>query len=456
VKPDEVQKKGGNSAMKGKKTSGSHDQGKKHKSMSRREFLRRTGYTAMAAGISSSLPRILKRAQAAVKDHVLVGRPLPVTGPVAAFSEPAQWLNSRAVAEMNKDGGFYIKEAGKKLPVEVKIVDTESNPTKAGDLAAKLILNDNVDLMYTSNTPATVNPVSAICERSKVPCIGTNNPPEMWLIGGPYHWSFVASVSVRDFAAAFLQAWAQVDTNKIVALCAENDPDGVAWAESSKEFLGKAGYRVIDLGRFPAGTNDYSTQISGWKGKKVEILFANMAPPDFAILWRQCYSSGFVPKICTVGRGVVFPAAVQAIGSNLGIGTSCEIGWHPLFPFKSSLGGYSARKLADDWEASTGKQWTGALGPLYSGYEIVADVLRRAQTLDKEALRKAMVETSLNTIVGHVKFNKDNVAVLPSGAQQWQKGKKWPVDAILVANGNYKILPVEGKLISIPELRKGN
>jgi branched-chain amino acid transport system substrate-binding protein len=429
---------------------------KQKKNMNRREFIKRVGYTAAAVGISSSLPRIQKPAQAAVRDHILVGRPLPITGPVAAFSDSAQWLDNRALGEMNKDGGFYIKEAGKKLPVKVKIVDTESNPTKAADLAAKLVLNDSVELMYTSNTPATVNPVSAICERNKVPCIGTNNPPEMWLIGGPYHWSFVASVSVRDFAAAFLEAWGHVDTNKIVALCAQNDPDAVAWAESSKGFLGKAGYTVIDLGRFPGGTNDYSTQISGWKEKKVEILFANMAPPDFAILWRQCYSSGFVPKICTVGRAVVFPAAVQAVGSDLGIGTSCEVGWHPLYPFKSSLGGYGAKKLAEDWEASTGKQWTGALGPLYSGYEILADVLKRAQTLDKEILRKAIAETNLDTIVGHVRFNKENVSILPSGAQQWRKGKKWPFDAVLVANGNYKNLPVEGKLISIPELRKGN
>lgn len=286
--------------------------------------------------------------------------------------------------------------------------------------------------------------------------IGTNIPPEMWLIGGPYHWSFIASIAVKDFGVAFLEAWAHVDTNKTAALCAQNDPDAVAWAEASKGLLSKGGYTVIDLGRFPAGTNDYTSQINGWKKERVEIIFANMAPPDFAIMWRQSFSLGLIPKICTVGRGVGFPSAVQAIGSDLGIGTSSEAAWHHSYPFKSSLGGYGPKTLIDAWEAASGKQWTGAVGPLHCGHEIVADVLKRAQTLDKEALIKALAETNLETITERVKFNKDNAAILPCCVLQWRKGKKWPFEPVLVANGIYKMLPLEGKLISIPELRKGS
>jgi branched-chain amino acid transport system substrate-binding protein len=56
------------------------------------------------------------------------------------------------VAEINKDGGIMIKEAGKKLPVRIKIMDTESDPTKAADAASKLILQDEIDLMITLHT----------------------------------------------------------------------------------------------------------------------------------------------------------------------------------------------------------------------------------------------------------------------------------------------------------------
>ena len=424
----------------------------KNKGISRRDFIKKVGYTATAVGISSSVPKFLKPARGASKDHILVGRPLPITGPVAAFTESTPWLDNKALAEINKDGGIYIKEFGKKLPLKVKIVDTESNPTKAAELASRLILKDKIDIMYVSCTPATGNPVSAVSERAKMPCINTLNPNEMWLPGGPYHWSFNASFNVSDYSTSFLQAWEQVETNKIAGLCAQNDPDGVAWAQGAATVLAPAGYKIVDFGRFPPGTMDYTSQINGWKRENVEILNANMAPPDFAILWRQCQQMGFRPKVCTAGRAGLFSSAMEALGDNLGLGILCEAIWLPSFPFKSSLAGYTAREFCRAYEAASGKQWTQPLGGNYAGYEILADVLKRAQTLDKETLRKAIAATDMETLQGRTKYNKDNVSVQPSGCLQWVKGKKFPFDAVLVSNGNYKILPIEAKTASIHEL----
>jgi branched-chain amino acid transport system substrate-binding protein len=278
-------------------------------------------------------------------------------------------------------------------------------------------------------------------------------PVEMFLLGGPFTWAFDASFSVRDYLASFLPMWDDVKTNKIVGLLAQNDPDGVAWADGSKKALGGAGYKVIDIGRFPPGTMDYGTIISGWKKENVEIMFANMSPPDFTRVWRQCFRENFIPKISTVGRALMFPTAVEAIGGDLGLGTSTEAVWHPSYPFKSSLTGESGKQLADAYESATGKQWTAPLGGLYGGYEIVADVLKRAQTLDKETVRKAFAATNLGTIQGQIKFNEKNISVVASGGLQWIKGKKFPFDPVLVSNGNYKMLPKEAKMVSIHELR---
>lgn len=426
---------------------------KKKEGMTRREFIKRASCTAGALGVSTAFPRLLKRAHAASKDHILVGRPLPLTGPVAAFTESTPWLDDRAVAEINRDGGIYIKEYGKKLPIKVKILDTESNPTKAGELASRLILKDKIDVMYVSATPATVSPVAGVCERFRVPSVSTMMPAEMFLHGGKYEWCFNASMSVADFLAAFIEAWDQVETNKVVGLCAQNDPDGIAWAEGARSALGPRGYKLIDLGRFPVGTNDYTTQINGWKTGNVEILFANMSPPDFTTMWRQCHRNGFIPKVCTAGRAGLFSSAMEAIGGDLGVGVTSEAVWLPAYPFKSSLTGETAKEFSEAYEKASGKQWSQPLGGCYSGYEILADALRRAQTLEKEALRKALGDTDLETLQGPIKFTKENIAVSPSGCLQWVKGKKFPFEAVLVANGNYQNLPVQGKTISIRELR---
>src|SRR4030066_1273682 len=134
---------------------------KKGKNISRREFFKKASYSAVAVGLSSGVPKFLQPARAAVRDHILIGRPLPITGPVSAFTTVSPWIDNKAIADINKDGGIYIKEAGKKLPVKMKIVDTESDPTKAGDVGSKLVLNDDVDIMYVSATPATVRPWAA-------------------------------------------------------------------------------------------------------------------------------------------------------------------------------------------------------------------------------------------------------------------------------------------------------
>jgi branched-chain amino acid transport system substrate-binding protein len=424
------------------------------KAVTRRDFLKKMGVTAGAIGISSTFPKLLKPAQAATKDHILVGRPLPITGPVGAFAESSPWLDNKALADINKDGGIFIKEVGKKLPLKVKIVDTESNPTKAAEMGTKLILRDKIDIMYVSATPATVSPVAGVCERLKMPSISTMMPNEMFLHGGPFHWAFNASVSVRDFMAAFIQAWDQIETNKVVGLCAQNDPDGISWAEGAKGGLGAHGYKLIDTGRFPAGTKDYTSQINGWKKGNVEILFANMSPPDFAALWRQCFRAGFIPKACTAGRAGLFPSAMQAIGGDLALGVTSELLFHPAYPYKSSLTGETTKQFCDTYEEASGKQWTQPIGGFYAGYEVLADVLKRAQTLDKETIRKAFLATNLETLQGPTKFTKENVATTPSGCLQWVKGKKYPYDAVVVANGNYKMLPVQANTVSIHDLRK--
>ena len=163
---------------------------------------------------------------------------------------------------------------------------------------------------------------------------------------------------------------------------------------------------------------------------------------------------GFLPRICAVDRALLFPSAVEAIGGDLGLGLSTETPWHPAFPFKSSLTGYTAQELADEYDTEKGKQWTEPIGFIYSGYEVLADVLKRAQTLEKEAVRKAIADTDLPTILGHVKFKKDNIDTTPAGGQQWVKGKKFPYDAKLISAGNWKgtLRPV-GKLRTLQEIR---
>ena len=318
------------------------------KSITRREFVKKAGQAGLAVALSGAAPLLAGTARAAAKrDYILVGHPNPSTGPIASFGEASPWADDLAIGEINKAGGIMIKEAGKKLPIKLKLVDTASDPTKAADVASKLILNDKVDIMIALHTPDTVNPVTSICERYEVPCVSLDAPIEAWLTGGPYKWSFHAFWSVNDVIDVFTGLWDQIQTNKVVGALWPNDPDGTVWAQMFTPKLKEKGYKVVDSGRFPYGMQDYSAFINAWKKENVEIITGVMIPPDWATCWRQCHQQGFIPKAATIGKAILFPSAVEALGGNLPNGLTSEIWWSPGHPFKSSLSGKTAKQLCD-------------------------------------------------------------------------------------------------------------
>ncbi len=421
------------------------------KDVTRRDFVKKSAVavgTVMASGMA--MPKFVKKAQAAQRDYILIGRPNPGTGPLASFGEGTPWIDDRVLEEINREGGIYIKEYGKKVPIKVKIVDTESSPSKAGSAASRLIVREKVDMMLFYHTPDTVNPVSSICERYRMPAISLDSPLEPWLEGGPYKWAFHAFWSVeKDIVPVYQGMWEKVKTNKKVGVLMANDPDGVAWSSIFKKQLGPQGYKFVDLGRFPYGLQDFSPFINGWKKEKVDIILGNLIPPDFITAWRQCKRMDFNPKVVTIGKAILFPSVMKALGGDIGEGLSTEIWWSPHHPYKSSLTGLSAEQLCDQWMKATGKEWLQPLGFKHAGYEIAADVLRRAGSIDKETIRKAIADTDINTIVGPIKFNDQNYSRTPLVGGQWTKGEKFPWDLKIVHQGQFKNIPLTGKMRSM-------
>ena len=59
-----------------------------------------------------------------------------------------------------------------------------------------------------------------------------------------------------------------------------------------------------------------------------------MIPPDFTTFWNQALQQGFKPKVASVGKALLFPVAVEALGKN-GNNLSSEVWWSPHHPFKS-------------------------------------------------------------------------------------------------------------------------
>jgi branched-chain amino acid transport system substrate-binding protein len=134
---------------------------------------------------------------------------------------------------------------------------------------------------------------------------------------------------------------------------------------------------------------------------------------------------------------------------------STEVWWSPNHPFKSSLTGVTAKQLADDFTAKTGKQWTQPIGFVHALFEVAADALKRAgDPDDREAIAGAIKGSNLDTIVGHIQWTGKpfpNVAKTPLVGGQWRKGSgDVKFDLVIVSNKDHPDIPAAGELQTIP------
>lgn len=375
--------------------------------------------------------------------EVVIGYVSPQTGPLAPFAAADAFILERVTKALDAKG---ITVDGKKARFTIKRVDSQSNPTKAGEAAQGLIARDKIDLMVVGHTPDTTNPVGAVCEQTKTPCISSLAPIGPWLSGAPYEWTFHFFWDLPDIINVFTGMWDSVPTNKVVGALWPNDPDGSAWAPAFTKALTDKGYKVIDPGRFPNGTTDFTVFIQKWKEAGVEILTGVPIPPDWAACWRQCSQQGFKPKVASIGKAILFPAAVEALGGSLADGLSSEIWWSPAHPFKSSLTGETCGDLAGAFP----QQWAQPLGFVYALFEVAADALGRAGTVDKAKVKAAIAATKLDTMVGLVQFDDKHVGRTPLVGGQWVKGDKYPWDLRVVYNQTAPSIQKTAELKAIP------
>ena len=428
---------------------------------SRRQILRTAGLGATGLALASPLLAACKVGSGSTSGSggtttLKIGFVSPRTGPAAGFGEPDGYVLS--LARKAFAGGLTI--GGKKYQVKIIDKDGQSNPQRGSQVANDLINGEGIDLMLTTSTPETVNPVSDACEAAGVPCISTVVPWEAWYFGRgakptqkqafqyTYHFCF----GVEQFHQAYTHLWPQVKTDKKVGVMWPNDSDGNAIRQSLGPLLKKGGYDIVDPGAYTDGTNDYSSQIAKFKSQGCDIFNTFPIPSDFATFWRQAAQQGYKPKIVQVAKTGLFPTQVEALGS-LGIGIAGGAYWTPTFPYSSSLTKISSKDLADGYQKSSGKQWTQQLGPSLALFDVAAAAFRAASDpSDKKAVAKAIAGLDVQTPVGRLQWGKGpnaNVVATPILGGQWvqaAKGSPYKLDFVLCENSSDPSVPVAARL----------
>jgi branched-chain amino acid transport system substrate-binding protein len=422
-------------------------------SISRRGLLRAAGAGATVMGASGLLQACSSSIKGAGSGSggtkaITIGWIHPLTGALAGFGAPDNWVISKIKQTTPYKNGFKI--GGKTYAVTIKSYDTQSSPTRAGDLARTAILSDGVNLLLASSTPETVNAVASQAESLHTPLICSNIPWEPWYInlgGNPLKPTLKPKYVVMYFLGAehlvkcFIPMWdrihSQLHTDKVVAAAFPNDSDGNAFRAVFPPIAKGAGYTFDMSSPYPDGTTNYSSMISAFKSAKADFFTNVPLPPDFATMWKQSVQQGFKPKLATVAKVLLFPTDAYALG-NLVNNVATDAWWAPSLPWTSSFTGETCQQMATDFETTTSGQWNSNISN-YSLFEAAHAALTSvSDPHDKTEVADAIHKVNIQALAGPLNFASGGpapgVAITPPVGVQWQKGTKYPLEMQVVDN----------------------
>jgi branched-chain amino acid transport system substrate-binding protein len=437
--------------------------GPQEQGVTRRSVLKGLGAGALATGgggILSACSSGTKTAPAAASTNTItLGYVAPFTGSLAGFASADKFVIDTIRNTPAYSRGF--RAGGKTYQVNIIATDSQSDPNRASQLARQLILNNNVDMLLTSSTPETVNPVAVVAQTEGVPCAATNDPWESWyagLGGNPasptttFQYCTLFFFGLRELNDCFVPMWNRLPAKtKNVALQYPNDADGNAFRAVLPPLMKQAGYNPVDGGAYTDGTTDYTAMITKFKTNQCEYLSNCPLPPDFNIFWRQASQQGWKPKLATVGKVLLFPADTIALGPLVN-NIATDSWWGPYLPAKSSLTPQlSASDLVDSFQAQTGKQWVQSIGGTYSLFEVAHQAFTGvSDPHDKQEVASALHRVNYQGMSGHINFSggpAPGVSITPLLGVQWKATSgRYPFQMKVVDNTNIPAVKVQAPL----------
>jgi branched-chain amino acid transport system substrate-binding protein len=421
-------------------------------SLSRRNLLRGIGAGAAVVGAGGLLEACggIKGASSSSTKAITIGWIHPLTGDLAGFGAADNWVISKIKQTSPYKNGFKI--GGKTYPVTIKSYDSQSSVTRAGDLARTAILSDNVDMLFASSTPETVNAVASQAETLGTPLVCSNIPWESWYLnlfpnGNPLHATEKAKYVILYFLGAehlakcFIPMWnrihTQLHTDKVVAAAFPNDPDGDAFRAVFPPIVTGAGYTFDMSTAYPDGTTNYTSMITQFKADKADFFTNVPLPPDFAAMWHQSIQQGFRPKLATVAKVLLFPTDAYAMGAEA-YNIATDTWWVPTLPWTSTFTGESCQTMANEYEAAVGSQWNANISN-YSLFEIAHAALTSVtDPHDHSEVADAIHNVNIQALAGPLNFASGGpapgVAITPPAGVQWQKGSKYALQMQIVDN----------------------
>jgi branched-chain amino acid transport system substrate-binding protein len=358
----------------------------------------------------------------AAKDNMKVGFSMSLTGKYApgAKGQMDSYLLWEEV--VNKNGGIFVKEYGKKLPVKLVYYDDKSETDTAVRVYEKLITEDKVDIVLSPYGTSIHFAVAPIAERYKVPIVGsTAASVKLRDFKTKYFWFITSAVADRQMAA-LVELMQHLGVKKIAIIYAQE-----LFPRENLQFLEplvkKAGFEVVLRKDYPMGAKDLTMLLSEVKSKNPEGVIALCYPGGSFTITAQAKEVGLNPKFLFELVGPATTVFSPKFGAATeGIATMGH--WSP----KGNWPG--AKEFYEQYQAKFNKKPDPLNSVLaYTACQIVEQAVEKVGSFNWEKIRDYIADNEFQTINGVVKFSGSENMRTPSMILQWQKGSLeivWP------------------------------
>lgn len=359
---------------------------------------------------SSAWPTFAADAPKTIK----IGALISLTGPDAAVGGSSAKLGYEvAIDEGNRDGGVMIKEYGKKIPLELVLLDMETNPEKAIARAEAL----NAQKVSAAVGTSLIGSAAEIFEKNKLPVVSVLMGIDAVLNRG-FKYFFALGTLNSDITKSMFDLFGALPKGTMPtkwAFIKEQTDFSMEWFGLAKEMAAKRGITVAYEGQYAMMAPDLSALINGAKNSGAEVVLSFPTPPDAITMLKQMAQLGYKPKAV-----VAFRAALDASWGKLG-----DLGNYAISAsdFHHALKYPGVKELNAAVRAKTGQPADPTMGQAYASIKVVTAAIEKAGSLDREAIRSAIAATDMMTVLGPIKFTPKNTRVNPyRPIVQWQGG----------------------------------
>lgn len=270
---------------------------------------------ALLSGTAAFLaaPTVISSARAAAP-AINVGVIMPLSGPNAQFGINGRNGIELAADEINAAGG--IAELGG-ARINLVVADATSTPTTAGNVAQRLIAQQDVTAVLGAFASSLTLAISEVTERRDIPLLTMSFADQITGRGYQNIFQVVAKASVIgkaqfDYTAAIAQAaGAKIDK---IAIMYEDTAYGTAQANGLRAGAKAANVEVVMDDAYPLGITDTTPLVNKLRGSGAQAVFPVSYLNDSLLIIRTMRQQKLTIPAIGGAAGYVIPDFEKGLG----------------------------------------------------------------------------------------------------------------------------------------------